>query len=97
MTTVHLFGVQPDVGAAGKLRCELVILAIAAADKNFKAVGRDKAQRALLFRLIGFCALLLFEIASRYLVYNHRNDVLPHGNRHGSVLVQFYRFLHIGE
>ena len=60
MTAVHLFGVQPDVGAAGKLRCELVILAIAAADINFKAVGRDKAQRSLFLGFIGLSALLFF-------------------------------------
>ena len=63
MAAVHLLGVQPNVGAAGNLRCELIVLAVTAADKNFKTVGRDKAQRALLFRLIGFCALLLFEVA----------------------------------
>ena len=63
MTAVHLLGVQPDVRAAGKLRCELVVLAVAAADQNFKPVRRHKAQRPLLLGLIGLCALLLFEIA----------------------------------
>ena len=63
MAAVDGFRVQPDIRAPRGFRRQLVVLRVAAADKDLKAVRRGKAHGALLFMLALFCAALLFDIA----------------------------------